>query len=229
MALLLAFALLATAAVSFLPSHLAVAGAVQVATGSSIAETAVANFHFSPVEFVQVPANTTINVTFTNGDGSGLPHTFTILNRSEWVIPSSTSPSDLTSLLSTWGNLTSLRADKGQTVQASFSAPAPGWYEFVCAVAGHFQEGMYGFIAFGEDLPANLSVGGGAMGPGFAVFVIVGTVVALTVVAIVLGFVIGRRRGAVHEMPPERLGYPEPSTTGEVPSPPEPPQAPPPS
>jgi len=69
---------------------------------------------------------------------------------------------------------------------------------------------MYGFIAFGIALPSNLSVTVPYDGAGAAVFIIVGTIVSLTVVAIVLGFVVGRRRGASEEMPPERLGYPEP-------------------
>ena len=42
-------------------------------------------------------------------------------------------------------------------------------------------------------------------------FIISGTIAGLVVLALVLGFVIGRRKGAVHEMPPERLGYPEPA------------------
>ncbi|MCI4365916.1 MAG: hypothetical protein L3K10_07675, partial [Thermoplasmata archaeon] len=59
---------------------------------------------------------------------------------------------------------------------------------------------------------------------GSAVFIIVGTIVVLTVIAIVLGFVVGRRRGAVHEMPPERLGYPEPRLPTEPAPPPRPPK-----
>jgi hypothetical protein len=49
--------------------------------------------------------------------------------------------------------------------------------------------------------------------PGVAVFIIVGTIVALVVIALVLGFVVGRRRGSHDEMAPQRLGYPEPPET----------------
>jgi len=54
-----------------------------------------------------------------------------------------------------------------------------------------------------------------AQGPGAALFIIIGTIVSLVVIALVLGFVVGRRKGAEHEMPPERLGYPEPLAPGE--------------
>jgi hypothetical protein len=43
------------------------------------------------------------------------------------------------------------------------------------------------------------------------VFIIGGTIAGLVILAIVLAFVIGRRRGSHDEMAPERLGYPEPS------------------
>ena len=50
---------------------------------------------------------------------------------------------------------------------------------------------------------------------------------ALTVIAIVLGFVVGRRKGSEFEMPPERLGYPEPSApSAGAPLPPTPPHPP---
>jgi hypothetical protein len=97
-------------------------------------------------------------------------------------------------------------------------SPGPGWYEFVCLEPGHFQSGMYGFIAFGMNLPANLTVSVASTGPGAGVFIISGTIVALVVVALVLGFVVGRRKGSEFEMSPERLGYPEPPSTSETPS-----------
>ncbi len=212
----LAVALAVTGWVALGVSHLAVAQPVVVASSASIAETAVQNFQFAQSEFVQVPVNTTVTVTFTNGDTTGNIHTFTILNRSGYVIKS---PSDLTTQLASYHALFSLTANSTKTVTASFHSPATGWYEFFCNITGHFGEGMYGFIAFGEGLPSNLSVGPAATGPGLVVFIIVGTIVTLTVLALVLGFVVGRRKGAVHEMPPERLGYPEPPSVPKPPAP----------
>ena len=204
----LALVLLAAAFAGLGASRLAAAHAVVVATSNNLADTAVENFQFSTPEFSNVPTTGTITVAFSNDDTSGNDHSFAILDREGWVIPKS---GDIPTLLSTWGTLVWINASQGQTKSGSFAAPATGWYEFLCTVAGHFQAGMYGFIAFGEPLPANLTVGPLNEGPGLAVFLIVGTIVALTVIAIVLGFVVGRRHGAKHEMPPERLGYPEPA------------------
>ena len=189
------------------PGSLAANGTAGVAHPSdgTIAVTAKSPFTFDPNTFDNVPTNTTISVTLTNGDT--IPHTFTILDREGYVIKQSDS---LTSLLATYGNLTNVVADGGTTATQSFPSPGTGWYEFVCTEPGHFAAGMYGFIAFGEALPSNLSAGATSNGPGIAVFIITGTIVALVVIALVLGFVVGRRRGAEHEMPPERLGYPEP-------------------
>ena len=206
-----------------LPPQTALARPVVVATGPSIAETGVAGFQFSTTEYSQVPTNTTINVTFSDDDGSGNDHSFAIIDRANWQMPAG---ADLTTVLATYHTLIWLNASYQQTVQGNFTAPATGWYEFVCTVPGHFQQGMIGFIAFGEAVPSNLSTGPAPMGAGLVVFIIVGSIVTLTVVTLVLGFVVGRRRGAVHEMPPERLGYPEPlaATPAGIPEPPAPPR-----
>lgn len=206
--LLVAAVLILSVGAAWTGAHVAVARPVENDASNALVETAVANFHFEQPEYAQLPTNTTINVTFFNDDPGGATHTFTILNRSNWVIPSQWT--NVSQLASQHGTLVNLTAGSQNTSYGSFVAPATGWYEFLCLIAGHFNLGMYGFIAFGEDLPSNLTVGAGSPGPGLAVFVIVGTIVALTVLALVLGFVFGRREGAVHEMPPERLGYAEP-------------------
>ncbi len=204
------------------------AGPVQVGAATGLDVTAKSPFTFDPSRIEMVPKGVTLTVNFTNADT--LPHTFTILDREGYVVPSTASTHDLDVLVHTYGVLVNITANETKTYTASFTTPATaGWYEFFCMEPGHFApstgQDMYGFIAFGEDLPANLTVSGGPSGPGMAVFIIVGTIVSLTVLAIVLGFVIGRRRGAEHEMPPERLGYPEPSSPAPVP--PTPPRAPP--
>ncbi len=184
---------------------------VETDASSSLDVTAASGFKFVQSTYQQLPTGTNISVSFTDGDT--LAHTFSILNRQGVVIPSSTTTTELEQLFTTYGALVSLNATSaGAVASGSFSAPATaGWYEFVCLEPGHFQEGMYGFVAFGMNLPANISVSSPSTGPGAAVFIISGTIVSLVVIALVLGFVFGQRRGALHEMPPERLGYPEPS------------------
>ena len=191
-------------------------------TGSTFALTASTGFKFDP-ELEALTSTSVLNasvvVTFTNGDT--LAHTFTVASREGWVIPNSYSADALEKFFAAYPPLVDLYANFTGTFTGNFTAPAtPGWYEFVCNESGHFQEGMYGFIAFGEALPSNLTVSAASVGPGEAVFIIVGTIVALTVIAIVLGFIVGRRKGSVHEMPPERLGYPEPKSPSEPAPPP---------
>ena len=189
------------------------------AGATTIAVTASNGYAFTPNTFEQVATNTTISVTFT--DASDLSHTFTIIGREGWVIPSTYSTDQILALAygPTYPHLyNSNVSGSGDQETGSFTAPGTGWYEFICTEAGHFTLGMYGFIAFGMNLPSNLTVSSGVPGPGIALFIIIGTIVALVVIALVLGFVVGKRRGAEMEMPPERLGYPEPPLAGEPPA-----------
>jgi hypothetical protein len=220
-------ALVVGGGVTVLTGRVAVAGPVRVDTTSYLNETAVSGYAYVTRGYELLPLGVTIDVAFFNGDTTGQVHTFTILNWTNRTVPTSDSTADLGALINKYHALVNVtEGTEGQTAYGSFkSPPAPGYYEFVCMTSGHFGLGMYGYIAFGEALPSNLSFGGGSPGPGLAVFIIVGTIVTLTVLAIVLGFVIGRRHGAVHEMPPERLGYPEPSAP--EPLPPAPPRGPP--
>jgi len=194
----------------------AAAHPVDAAGSTSVDVTASNGYAFTPNAIEQVATNSTITVTFT--DGSVLSHTFTIIGREGWVIPSSYSQSQLNDLA--WGSspprLVNVNVSgSGDQEIATFTSKGPGWYEFFCDEGGHFAEGMYGFIAFGMNLPSNLTVTSAATGPGAALFIIIGSIVSLVVVALVLGFVVGRREGSKHEMSPERLGYPEPSAPEE--------------
>jgi plastocyanin len=196
------------------------ASAVHAASSGAFSVTAVAGFSFTPNTFDQLPLGTNVTVTFTDADS--IPHTFTIIDRQGVVIPSSTS--DVDPLYQTYGALFTYNlTGNGDQYIGSFQSPATaGWYEFVCLESGHFANGMYGFIAFGEALPGNLTVSAADTDPGVAVFIIVGTIVSLVVIALVLGFVVGRRRGSTYEMPPQRLGYLEPEAPGTAPPAPEP-------
>ena len=197
------------------------AQSVDASGASTFAVSAVAGYAFTPSTIQNVASSTNVTVTFTDLDTQA--HTFTIYGRQGVVIPPSTP--DLVKLIygSGYTPLANINLSSGSPSQSvTFPAPAPGWYEYLCMEPGHFQSGMFGFIAFGMALPANLSVATPDTGPGAAVFIIVGTIVTLVIIAIVLGFIVGRRRGSHDEMPPERLGYPEPP----IPQPLPPPKAP---
>jgi len=220
----LVLALLVGGASTLLNARVALAAPVQVDTTGYLNETAVSPFTFVTREYEDLPTKTTIAVSFFNGDTTGAVHSFTILNDSNQTIPTSTTPAQLNALLARYGTLVNVTVStEGTYNNTTFVSPATGYYEFVCIEPGHFGYGMYGYIAFGEPLPAGLVLSSGSPGPGLAVFIIVGTIVSLTVLALVLGFVVGRRRGSENEMPPERLGYAEPSTSEPLPAAPPPP------
>jgi hypothetical protein len=226
-ALAIVAALLSVGVAGAYATRVAAASSTEVDPTATLSVTATGTFSFTPNRINDLPLSTVITVTFTNGDSSGATHTFTILGCEGRAIPAGTT--DVTP----WINSTKCGGDAplfnvegapGAHTKSFTSPAADGWYMFLCTESGHFANGMYGYIAFGEDVPANLSVSVPSTGPGLAVFIIVGTIVTLTVIAIVLGFVVGKREGGRHEMPPERLGYAEPGSppvaTGRPPSPP---------
>jgi plastocyanin len=170
----------------------------------SVADT----FVFTPdTMMAQAPGD---NVTITVTQLGSTLHTFTLSSVTNYTFPSSDSPTDIQAYLATHHPLVNLTINgtTGFTVSATFTAPPLGVYEYLCLEPSHFQSGMFGFFGSGVS-PA------GPAGPGapVGVYIIAGVVVSLVVLALVLGFVVGKREGSKHEMPPERLGYPEPSTT----------------
>src|SRR5580658_9938080 len=176
-------------------SHAATHSAdVRDATGSTLAVTASTGYLFTPSLMGNVPLGTSIVVTFTDGDSED--HTFTIASRQGWVIPNTYTEGQLDSFLTQYPPLFNINGTAASQAISNFTSPAtPGWYEFVCTEAGHFELGMYGFIASGvaptvrlagsgspnamnpyipsSKCPANLTVGATPDGPGAAVFIIV--------------------------------------------------------
>ncbi|MGI0139841.1 MAG: plastocyanin/azurin family copper-binding protein [Thermoplasmata archaeon] len=181
---------------------------------TSISVTAKNPFQFVVSNNNEVAANATIQVTFTNSDT--IPHTFSLSSIQGVAIPNihdgsnvnSAGWTDATGALHPW----TINVYLNQTGSTTFNltAPAMGWYEFVCSEPGHFNEGMLSAIGFGVPAPSNLTGPTALVQVGWPVYVIAGTIVGLVVLALVLGFASGQRHGARQEMPPERLGYPEP-------------------
>lgn len=172
---------------------------------SSITVTATGDYGYTPDTLEQVPVGTTVAITFV--DASVLQHSFTISSREGFVIPTTDSPQQLTQLFTSYPAIFSIFVNgTGDQHTASFSSPStPGWYEFVCNVSGHFQNGMYGFIAFGENLPSNLTapsrtgLGGGTITP------IEGASIAGVVAVVALAaIVVHRRRSKARIRPPPR-------------------------
>ena len=178
---------------------------VSVTVGTAFA------FTVSPDE---VTPGDQVAITITQTDD--VPHTFTLSPIAGFTFnPSTNTTTDLNNFFRAHPPLVNVTIPAGQaTIHVPpFTAPPFGIYEYVCLVAPHFQAGMYGFLGSGEH-------GGGAAAaqpPGAPVFIIGGTIAGLVVLTIVLAFVVGRRQGTIHEMPPERLGYPEAPTAPKSP------------
>lgn len=95
----------------------------------------------------QYPIN--LNVFVTNL--GSLSHTFTVASQSNVSVPLDFGPyfAQHTPLVNAV-----VPAAGGGTVWANFTVPAPGVYEYICEIPGHFAAGMYGFLYVGVSPPA---------------------------------------------------------------------------
>jgi plastocyanin len=175
--------------------------------GQTVTITVSDVFSFSPNAIDVTPGEP---ITFDIEQLGATLHTFTLSNTTNFTFPTGDQTSDLLTYFAAHPpmvNLT-LPPGAGQTYTQTVPAPPVGSYEYVCEEAGHFAAGMYGFLGVGVNV-------GPPPGPPipWGVYYIAGGVTILVVSAIVAGFVVGKREGSKYEMPPERLGYPEPADT----------------
>ena len=158
--------------------------------------TATDTYGYQPDTIPNLPLNTMINVTFI--DDTSLPHSFNISSREgvEIVDYTDTSATELNQILFSGPALyaTYVSGLGAESVGAFLSPTTPGWFEFVCNVSGHFQLGMFGYLAFGEGLPTNLTLPPGTGGAGVPTFPLVEAIVVLAVVLGVLATVLLRLR-----------------------------------
>jgi plastocyanin len=170
-------------------------GAGPTAASYSLVVNATADYTYQPATFQQVPTDTNITVTFTDKDPANMPHTLNISGREGFKIPTTYTAAQLNALFTKFPGLfnASVSAYNDQVVKTFLSPSEPGWYEFICNVTGHFQNGMYGFIAFGENLPPNLTPPS-RVGLGGATFSPLDAAVLGGVLVVVLaGIVVWRR------------------------------------
>ena len=78
------------------------------------------NFRFSPSTITIHPGKVTVTLINT---GQGAPHNFSVVDFPADVVP---------------------LASAGQTMQASFTAPSPGRYQFECTI--HAKQGQVGTL-----------------------------------------------------------------------------------
>lgn len=105
-------------------------------------------FAFVPAALGVEPSSFPTNVAILVTNLGVLSHTFTV---------SAKANVQLGTVAGLTGNATlvnvSVPTATPKTVWANFTIYAPGVYEFVCTVAGHFQNGMFGFLYAGVPVP----------------------------------------------------------------------------
>jgi hypothetical protein len=182
---------------------------VHTAAGTTIQMSVGANggYTFAPDALPNITAGSNITIDISNL--GNIPHTFTLSSLVNYTLPYVGNTNLTSQFLVQHPAYYSVNIPAGPCSNcaiANFNAPmVKGSYQFFCIESGHFASGMEGFLGVG------VFVGTPPPPPGIGlpVFIISGVIVGLVILAIVLGFVVGKREGSQHEMPPERLGYPE--------------------
>jgi len=184
-------------------SHLAPATAPSTTTWVNVSATA--DYGYSPDTIEQVPTNATVVLTLTDNDPANMQHSLNISSAEGVVIPNSFNADQLDHFFGLHPSLVALLVNHtGDVATKSFRSPATaGWYEFVCNISGHFQNGMYGFIAFGMNLPSNISPSNRTIvGGGLSFSAVDAAVLGGVVVVLVLGYAVWwRPRSAKRRQP----------------------------
>jgi uncharacterized cupredoxin-like copper-binding protein len=91
-----------------------------------------------------------VDVLVTNLGSFG--HTFTLAPQTNVSL----SPANFTTYFQQHPPLVSVNVPSGAglTVWANFTVTAPGVYQYICEIPGHFASGMYGFLYVGVPVPA---------------------------------------------------------------------------
>jgi len=87
----------------------------------------------------------------------------------------------------------------GGTVWANFTITAPGVYQYICEISGHFAAGMYGFLYVGVPVPAPPAAPSAAIVDSW---VLVGSAVLLGIGAVFAGVAALAGRFPPHTPPP---------------------------
>lgn len=116
-----------------------------------LADNTTSTFSFVPAILSVTPpspgAPVTVHVKVTNQ--GAIPHTFTVVGQTNVSIPTIDYFNTHTPLVAV-----NVPTSLGGFVWANFTVPAPGVYQFVCTVLGHYSAGMFGFLYVGVPPPA---------------------------------------------------------------------------
>jgi len=154
-----------------------------------------AQFSFVPNRLTVTPG-ASVHLVVTQE--ATFPHTFVLSSLVNVTIPTTDDATQLDEFFTDHPPLVNLSLPGTPGVQAfaNFTAPPVGTYEFVCAIPGHFQAGMYGFLD-STSQTASASASGGVP-PAL----IVGGAVAGVVVVVAVVLLAVRRRSRRSPPPP---------------------------
>jgi len=122
------------------------------APGLELSENTTNAPGFLPDVLGASPAHYPIVIAVLVTNQGSLGHTFTLVPQSNVTL----SPTNYTAYFAVHAPLASVNvpALTGGSVWANFTITAPGVYEYICEISGHFAAGMYGFLYVGVPVPA---------------------------------------------------------------------------
>ncbi len=171
--------------------------------GLLLSENTTDGLQFVPNQLAASPAHYPASVDVLVTNTGSLGHTFTLAAQANYTL----SPANFTQYFATHPPLVSVDVPSGAglTVWANFTVLAPGVYQYICEVPGHFASGMTGNLYVGVPVPAPPTPPSTAV---VATWVLAGSAallgigVALAVVASFTGRFPRRPGGGAHGHPP---------------------------
>jgi len=121
------------------------------APGLELSENTTNAPGFLPDVLGASPAHYPIVIAVLVTNQGSLGHTFTLAPQSNVTL----SPTNYSDYFAAHAPLVSVNvpALTGGSVWANFTISAPGVYEYICEISGHFAAGMYGFLYAGVPVP----------------------------------------------------------------------------
>lgn len=121
------------------------------APGLELSENTTDSLSFVPNVLSASPSHFPVVIAVLVRNEGTLGHTFTLAPQSNVTLLAT----NYTSYFASHPPLVSedVPAVPGGTVWANFTVTAPGVYQYICEVSGHFASGMYGFLYAGVPVP----------------------------------------------------------------------------
>ncbi|MGA8709901.1 MAG: hypothetical protein ACLP8Y_06445 [Thermoplasmata archaeon] len=171
------------------------------AAGLALSENTTDSLSFLPNVLSATPTHYPIVIAVQVTNGGSFGHTFTLAPQSNVTL----SPTNFTDYFADHAPLVNqlVPAVPGGSVWANFTISAPGVYQYICEVAGHFANGMYGFLYVGVPVPLPPAAPSTAIVEGWVLVgsaFLLGIGVVLTAVASLAGGFPSRPKSPGHQV-----------------------------